>query len=441
MIDKKQKDELTVDGWLVTDLPAPYVEKDYEEARAELIKQAENTPELGALFEYGYIPFLGISDMDFWVVFPNDTSKMYLAAHPRLTEKTKHVMMHQTALITEKHYKKMLYFDPWTRNVWPNGHKLLYKRSDITRDLNFENIEFSNEDKAALSVVYMEDCLLVVFATIPMYAKKELHVREVFENIKNIIYVIREINAVTHGKITSNFSEEFNQLRSEWFTISQEEGARRLIKLLEEALLIGFEATFILGEWLTKRSCHMAPEDCGVRKVNWPNGSKLDKCGTNLYLNTFKERRVYTDLVKDPKHALELSVRSCQDIKINLGLRSKETEFHVTFLPLGMSAMLSGSLSKEGLLSRHLAQDIFTNADKLPVFEAKIFKEKSKMIDDITETYNQKKVPKMNGKGWIYGNNHFGYSFDDEKLRRKLLTLWLKRIFWRSVNRIAGSLK
>ena len=72
-------------------------------------------------------------------------------------------------------------------------------------------------------------------------------------------------------------------------------------------------------------------------------------------------------------------------------------------------------------------------------FDTEIFKEKTKMVNDITETYNKKLVPATNGKGWLSGNSHFGYSFEREKIRRKLLIYWLKFNYWRTVNKTLES--
>jgi len=55
--------QIIIDGWRVYDLPVEYSDADYEEARVEITNQVRNTPGLIALFEYGCIPFPGISDI------------------------------------------------------------------------------------------------------------------------------------------------------------------------------------------------------------------------------------------------------------------------------------------------------------------------------------------------------------------------------------------
>ncbi|KKS46501.1 MAG: hypothetical protein UV10_C0002G0039, partial [Candidatus Azambacteria bacterium GW2011_GWA1_42_19] len=109
----KNQKTIEVDGWRAYDFPIECKEADYDEARVEIINQIRNTLGLVALFEYGYIPYPGISDMDFWAVFSDDAEKMGLPARPALSPKTRYLMSHQITLFTEKHYRKMLYFDPW----------------------------------------------------------------------------------------------------------------------------------------------------------------------------------------------------------------------------------------------------------------------------------------------------------------------------------------
>ncbi len=432
-------DELRVDGWLVTDLPVPYTEKDYEQARAELIAQAKNTPELGALFEYGYIPFPGISDMDFFVVFPDDVKKMYLAAEPRLSEKTKHVMMHQTALITKKSYRKMLLLDPWTTNIWPKGHRLLFQNEKIKRDMNFDVTPFASRDFDAISLAYIEECMVSVYPVVPLYARKELQVRYILEDIKNCVYIIREIKKLTGQDLNPTFTDEFQLLRSTWFTLDQQDAARRLIKLFHEALIIIFESAFVMSEYISTRAETISTNTLKVKKVGLLAGSRLDKKYKNVYVNTFKGSRVYTSFLKDAHHALALSVDSCKEVNISLGVRSKTVDFGTIFLPYGLSAILLGSTLPRGFFGRTLQKDIYTNQDKVLVFNPPIFLEKAKLIDDITEIYDKRKVPAMNGKGFIYGSNHFGYWFSGEKIRRKLLVAFLKRVYWNTLRTLCNT--
>ena len=113
MFQSKNQGMIEIDGWRVYDLPVKYSEADYDEARVEIINQVRNTPGLIALFEFGYIPYPGISDMDFWAVFSDDAEKIYLPSRPELSEKTKYLMKHQIMLVTEKHYRKILYFSSY----------------------------------------------------------------------------------------------------------------------------------------------------------------------------------------------------------------------------------------------------------------------------------------------------------------------------------------
>jgi hypothetical protein len=430
----KDEKSIEVDGWRVYDLPIQYSETDYEEARTEITKQAQNTSGLVALFEFGLIPALGISDMDFWAVFEDSAERMCLSTVPNLSEKISYLMDHEILVIAEKHYRKMLYFDSWTTYAWPNGHRLLYQKENIKRDLNFEKIEFSNEERNILSATRIDECLGTVYSNIPYFAKKELPVRQIFETIKDCVYIIEEINIVTDRKIDPIFSENFRDLRANWFKLEQNEAVRRLIEIFYQGLLIGFEASFSLASWIDKYSHPESIDSLRIKKANSSNRQPLGDGASYVYLNTPKDRRVFTDGLKTPAQALELSINSYRKLKVNVGWRSRLIDYYMVYQPLGMASMLLGFSDNAGLLSDNLKKDIYTNQEEVKVFRPEIFREKIKMINEITDIYNKKQDEAGGGKGWLFGNNRFGYSFNHEKIRRKILTSLLKRKYWQIIN-------
>ena len=426
--------QIIIDGWRVYDLPVEYSDADYEEARVEITNQVRNTPGLIALFEYGCIPFPGISDMDFWAVFSDDAGKMGLPLQPALSEKTKYLMSHQITLFAEKHYRKMLYFDPWTTYAWPNGQRLLYKSDGIERDLNFENIKFTKEERDILSLVLVEEYLGSINSTISFYAKKKLPVRHILETIKTCVYIIEEINLITDRKINSTFLEELKDLRSKWFKIDRQEAVKKLIKLFYDGLLISFEAAFSLSNWASRRSEWLRISDLGVERINFLNHFCLDKKAKNIYLNIFNDWRVFTDFARTPAQALELSINSCREVEIKFRRYFKTIDFCVVFQPLELAAIYLGFISEKGLLSDNLRKNTFSNLEEAPVFRPKIFQEKIKMINEIIEIYNNKRVADTSGKGWHFGNGSFQNSFEHKTIKKKILVFWLKQKFWRAIN-------
>ncbi|KKS75159.1 MAG: hypothetical protein UV48_C0017G0001, partial [Candidatus Azambacteria bacterium GW2011_GWA2_42_9] len=82
----------------------------------------------------------------------------------------------------------------------------------------------------------------------------------------------------------------------------------------------------------------------------------------------------------------------------------------------------------------NMRKNTFSNLEEMPVFQPKIFQEKVKMINEITEIYNNKRASDTSGKGWHFGNSSFQNSFEHKKLKKKIAVLWLKRKFWRAIN-------
>ena len=432
----KNKKNIIVDGWKIYDLPVKYSMADYDEARAEIIAKVKNSPGLIALFEIGCIPSPGISDMDFWAVFDDNAKSMCLPSWPTLSKKTRHLMMHKIFVASEKHYRQMLYFDPWTTNAWPDGHPLLWQKEDITRDLGFELIEFTPEQRRDLSAVYIEGLLETIYSNIPFYAKKELHIRETFETIKDCVYITRDTKIITGKDIRSDFSERFKALQSNWFEIDEKKAIKEMTELVREGILIGFEVAFALAEWLDKNSEEVSRKDLGIRETNFWNRSVLDGKANNIYLNTFKDRRVFTDSIKTPQEAFDLSVASHGEIKINLGWRTKTIDFYNIYQPLGMASILLGLASGERLFSETLRKDIFSNQEKVSIFRPEIFQEKIKMLNEVVETYNKKQAPNSKGKGFVFFTHRYDYQYGQEKLRRKIISWWLRRKFWRTLNKL-----
>jgi len=413
--------------WEFFDFPIEYSERDYNEARKEIIDKLSKIPEIVALFECGCITAPGISDMDFWAVFSDDAEKIYIPSKPVFSEKTRYLMAHRIFVISEKHYRKMLYLDPCTIHPWPNGHKLLYQRDNAKRDLNFEKINFGQE-RNAINAVYIEQMLGTVFSALYFYAKKQLPVRRILDSIKDCTYIIEEIEIITGKKIGNNFAQDFKNLRSNWFEINQKEAIEKLIEMLYRGLLIGFEAAFCLAEWLENHSCWVPVKDLKIRKTTFLNHSFLGKKAKNIYLNTPRNQRIFTDFVKTPEQALELSIRSCKEIKI----MSKKNNFCIIFQPLAMASISLGIANESGILSDKLKKDIFTNQKKVPVLESSAFKEKIRILNESTQLYNKKLIISSDAKGFVF-STFYGFSFREEGIRRKIVSLWLKCRFWQLI--------
>jgi len=262
-----------------------------------------------------------------------------------------------------------------------------------------------------------------------------LPVREILEAIKGCVYIIREINLMTGREIDATFSKDFEDLRSNWFALDREAAVRRLTEIFRRGLLISFEAAFSLGGWLGKYSQLKPAKDLKIRKTSFWHQTRLDKRARNIYLNTFGERRVFSDAVKTPEQALELSIGSCKKLKIGLGPISRVIDFYIIFQPFSMASMLLGLADETGLLSDNLKKDIFTNQESVSVFKPEVIQKRNKIINEITETYNKKQVIGLGCKGWLF-SGRFGYLFEQESLKRKFVTFLLKRKFWQIINQI-----
>ncbi|KKS68946.1 MAG: hypothetical protein UV39_C0026G0007, partial [Candidatus Azambacteria bacterium GW2011_GWA2_42_62] len=223
-------------------------------------------------------------------------------------------------------------------------------------------------------------------------------------------------------------------LRSKWFKIDRQEAVKKLIKLFYDGLLISFEAAFSLSNWASRRSEWLRISDLGVERINFLNHFCLDKKAKNIYLNIFNDWRVFTDFARTPAQALELSINSCREVEIKLGRYSKVIDFCVVFQPLELAAIYLGFISEKGLLSDNLRKNTFSNLEEAPVFRPKIFQEKIKMINEIIEIYNNKRVADTSGKGWHFGNGSFQNSFEHKTIKKKILVFWLKQKFWRAIN-------
>ncbi|MBU4332510.1 hypothetical protein KKD20_05325, partial [Patescibacteria group bacterium] len=64
---------MTIDGWKLSDFPIAYGPEDYDDARKEIAEKVGPVSGVKTILEWGKPRYPGISDIDFFVVFEQES--------------------------------------------------------------------------------------------------------------------------------------------------------------------------------------------------------------------------------------------------------------------------------------------------------------------------------------------------------------------------------
>lgn len=198
------------------DLPQATPESVYASARTAVREKYRSVPGVLAVLEFGTIPYLGISDMDFLIITePN--AHVRLPHFSEYTEDQRYAMGHRHYAVSASVYPFLDYVDPWFVKVDP----LL----DPSKRFDFKKGSFSEAGYKALSLNFIHQKM--IFGSLPFLAQtlrdNALCVRHFFEEIKLFRYFLREFKKVHAPHIEEDPSlERYDEVARTWFEMSEE---------------------------------------------------------------------------------------------------------------------------------------------------------------------------------------------------------------------------
>ncbi len=434
------KNEIFFNGWKITHLPVEYTLADYQQAREEIKQKISQIPEVIALFEFGTIPAPGISDMDFFVVFKDGCSKIGIPNACNFSVKTKYLMEHKLFIVpSETLYKNILLLDPWATYFYTDKHSELY----FTKDIRFRSlIDLDEKEKKILSAIFIIDQVNSIFTLLPFYKNKELPVRQVFELLKNNVFSLEEVNLLFNQQvIKSDFTQKFKELRSSWFRVDQKEGVERLIEILKEGLLLAFEISWKVADFLKPYITLESFRKVHFRRPIFFLKNYSDKINKIIYFQTFKYSRIFTSHNLTFQEAFDLSLKMTKDYQINLGYRKKTLQLSPVLQPIEIASILSGISSGEGVTSSRIRKDLYTIDDQVPVLKSLALDRRVAFVNESCEAFFSKnKAKEINGKLAASWAGDMGYFFNREGILRKWASFYLKKKLEKEMQKIINSI-
>lgn len=419
---------MLIDGWKISDLPQRATSEDYEYARLEVIESFKNVEGVEAIMDFGTEPYPGISDIDFYIVFSPKAEHIYLPKAKPYSPMTRYLMTHTVLLVSDEFLPSLRYLNPWSRFA---KERYIWQTAGYTPKV----AEELAGDTAVSSASFMLDKLDAMFAYLPYFKNKVLPVRHILEVCKNAVYCIwrLEDSGIKPRQEYLDFVKRFNNTRDNWFALDEKEAAGLTIGYFTEVMNIAFAIAWDLAEWLDTRIFAVPVSETGLkmtRKTKWDEKYK------SIYCHTFKYSRMYTQAPLTPEEAFALSLQASERVQVSIPGFKREHTITPTILPWNLAAFLVTTAVEKGILSDEVKKDIWVAANDAPLLKDELLIKKVQIQNQLTKEYKEKRKPGGSGKGYIYGNQVFGYLFNEETLLRKLFVRMLRKKFFINLNKV-----
>ncbi|MCK5449778.1 hypothetical protein KAI32_02850 [Candidatus Pacearchaeota archaeon] len=259
---------------------------DYALAEEEYLKLINmEKDKIKSIYKFGSIGALGISDIDYLIVFKNTKRDSIGKYHiMNLSNRSRYLFCHNALFINENVFKKLPYWFPFFKLnlVW--GEKLYLAKSP-SKDINL-----------LLTTQYFINKIpkdLLEYAIV----HKKINQRIILA----IIYSLKHTNSLLErlgvkNKKRKDFFEKFGKFRSNWFNESDKKN--KLISYLSEAVQISLEFMEIFDKILINKFNIKSPETSFKIRINDRNLYFLSNWNKDSYIKKmFSHPRDYQYLL------------------------------------------------------------------------------------------------------------------------------------------------
>jgi len=369
-------------------LPQRFDLDDYQNATSKFVKKYSSHPDVLSIYLFGNVSVVGISDLDFIVVF-KDRLTAPLAAHYSVSHFEKNLCYlyndTQPFLMNRNGFQNFWKIFPAT------GLRLVYGK-DI--DLATTNAFEKN--------VY--DALILV--DICNYWYPLLFLRLLFSPTLNVRYSLNILNALGFplqicqrliGReigLWGKFIKKITKLRKQWFELEEFEKYQELHMLLEEASKVSLDLIRRLDDYIN--------ENLWTLSLNY-NSSELKEIGRfelcrYIFLSSFNPQKM-------------------QDTILNI---YKKTGKFVSLLPAAFYFPLSQYCQEKGMISQHISRHLSGERDcfvlknseikeiiksriELMSAHASFYKDSDIQINMVHNYYGYNPVIPEKGRGFLSG--------------------------------------
>lgn len=223
----------------LTNWPIRWEKERYDDARNRVIEHYGRCKGLIAIYEWGSVSNPGISDLDFALVFEEDSPKLPLLKRSffALDKKTREVLVHPVVYIPRQAYADIKYANP--------GMSL--------KKIHGENVrinKLSRKKEKEVSVSLLNDLAIRHYPR--DFLGNFIDVRNTLLRLNSLRYTIKSISKLSKKKVGAfeEFSKNVRLLRKHWF---EHEDAKQLRELHKKAFGISIEVVKLFSEFMEKK--------------------------------------------------------------------------------------------------------------------------------------------------------------------------------------------
>src|SRR3989338_537523 len=229
--------------------PEPRTREDYANAMKKIIDIHKSMKEVIALYRFGSIGALGISDIDFFIVVNRDTKNFkYKFNVDRLSENEKYILTHYPgAILSEEILPTIQYIAPLLEL------ECFYERQE--RNHVKQKIRKISKEEAC---IFLSDVLFMQYpgVFVKILEAKQVNVRHALTMLYSLRYSIDMFGLIGVQKNAwSDHIVSVNQLRDKWFIKEKKQNQEMLISLLNNAILICMDLINEFDQYYKKTYC------------------------------------------------------------------------------------------------------------------------------------------------------------------------------------------
>ena len=235
-------------------------ESEYNLAKGNIINTFSMSQDVRAIFEYGSINNMGISDLDIIVVLKKNISRncYKFISKDMLTVQTLKVIDYANIIIlTEEKINQLLIWDDLKLTQILGNQLIIDKYMQIEIEIA-RIIDWLPE-----RIIRIEETLL----------NSKINVRKTLGLLKSSCYTLNSLIKKFNLRIDSfiNLIDQINKLRKDWFSFDKDESEKLLLKLLietKENMIMGLN---IFDSWLFKFYSKSHNNCAGNATLSFPN--------------------------------------------------------------------------------------------------------------------------------------------------------------------------
>lgn len=225
--------------------PEQRTREDYVNAIRKIVELHKGMEEVIALYRFGSISALGISDIDYFIVTKGeDMNFRYKCPHDKFSEKEKYLFQHYpSAIVPQKLLPQLHLLAPFFEI------ECIYQREGYALDL--PNIKISKEE----AEMFIADIIFMAYPRIFICAveKRTIDVRAALTIIYALKYPILLFKIMgVKQRNWEQYKKRVENLRKDWFKNKKQEN--ELIALLKEAISIAMDMIEAYKQYCHKKS-------------------------------------------------------------------------------------------------------------------------------------------------------------------------------------------